>query len=251
MLGVTLVTLALVAAIGQLARSSAARRARTIQLATLGRFAAQMAHDFKNPLAALKGAAQFLQDDLPRDGSRRAEFVEIMLGQVERLEHAVDAYQRLGRVEPLLAKVPINDLVREVIALQGLAAGQQIAMHAELAEGIPDCDADRSLLANALQNLIRNACEAIDGSGSVTVRTLRSTEPTGVVLSVEDTGAGMDARTREQASDAFFTTKPAGSGLGLSFARRVVEAHGGRLSIDSQQGRGTVVSIRLPLARGA
>jgi len=67
------------------------------------------------------------------------------------------------------------------------------------------------------------------------------------VVSVEDTGVGMDARTREHAFDEFFTTKPTGSGLGLSFVRRVVEAHGGLVSIASQQGRGTVVRIRLPI----
>jgi signal transduction histidine kinase len=250
-LGIALVTLALVAVIRHLARTAAARRAHTMQLATLGRFAAQMAHDFKNPLAALKGAAQFLKEDLAREeiGTRRAQFVDLMLEQVERLEGAIDAYQRLARVEPLRAKVQINDLVREVMALQGFAAGQRVSLHAELAEGLPDCSADSGLLANAFQNLIRNACEAIPESGSVTLRTARSpaSEPPGVVVSVEDTGAGMDARTRERAFDEFFTTKPTGSGLGLSFVRRVVEAHGGRVSIASEQGRGTVVRIRLPL----
>ena len=81
------------------------------------------------------------------------------------------------------------------------------------------------------------------------MRTARpeGTEPPGVVVLVEDTGAGMDARTRERAFDEFFTTKSAGSGLGLSFVRRVVEAHGGRVTISSEHGRGTVVRLRLPL----
>ena len=250
-LGIALITLALTAVIGQLARAAAARRARTLQLATLGRFAAQMAHDFKNPLAALKGAAQFIKEDLPKEdlGTRRAAFVDLMLEQIARLEGAIDAYQRLARVEPLRELVQINDLVREVVALQGLAAGKRVSLHAELAESLPSCNADSGLIANALQNLIRNACEAIAGEGSITVRTARpdTSEPPGVVVFVQDTGAGMDARTREHAFDEFFTTKPSGSGLGLSFVRRVVEAHGGRVSIASEQGRGTVVRLRLPL----
>ena len=250
-LGIALITLALTAVIGQLARTAAARRARTLQLATLGRFAAQMAHDFTNPLAALKGAAQFIKEDLPKEdlGTRRAAFVDLMLEQIGRLEGAIDAYQRLARVEPLRELVQINDLVREVVALQGLAAGKRVSLHAELAESLPSCNADSGLIANALQNLIRNACEAIAGDGSITLRTARpdTSEPPGVVVFVQDTGAGMDARTREHAFDEFFTTKPSGSGLGLSFVRRVVEAHGGRVSIASEQGRGTVVRLRLPL----
>ncbi len=250
-LGTTLLTLTMVAVIRQLARTSAARRARALQLAHLGRFSAQMAHDFKNPLAALKGAAQFLKEDLPRQepGARRAAFVDLMLEQITRLEDAIDAYGRLARVEPLRSPVQINDLVREAVDLQPLAAGQRVSLRAELAEGLPACSADGRLLANALQNLIRNACEAIEGEGSVTLRTARSgeSEPPGVVISVEDTGAGMDARTQERAFDEFFTTKPTGSGLGLPFVRRVVEAHGGTVSIASRQRRGTVVRIRLPL----
>jgi len=134
--------------------------------------------------------------------------------------------------------------VRRVLALQEFAAGARVSLRAELADGLPSCNLDSGLLANALQNLIRNACEAIDGKGTVTLRTARS-GPEELTISVEDTGAGMDARTRGQAFDEFFTTKPAGSGMGLSFVRRVVEAHGGSVSIASELGRGTVVSVRL------
>jgi two-component system sensor histidine kinase HydH len=246
-----LVTLALAAVVRRLSRGLEQQRVRTLELATLGRFAAQMSHDFRNPLAALKGAAQYLKQDLPKEdaGTRRAAFVDLMLEQIERLESGIEAYRRLARVEPLLARVQINDLVNEVIALQGFAAGQRIQLLAELDDRLPACNADRSLFANALQNLIRNACEAIAGSGHVTVRTgfSRPAGPGAIEIRVEDNGSGMDARTREQAFDEFFTNKPNGSGLGLSFVRRVVEAHGGAVAIDSQEGRGTVVLLKLPL----
>lgn len=245
-LGLALVTLVLAATIRQLASTAALRRARATQLATLGRFAAQMSHDFKNPLAALKGAAQFIQEDLRESGTRRAQMIELMLGQIARMETTIEAYRRLARVEPLREELQINELVRDVMGLQGLAAGERVSLQTELAEGLPPCRADSGLLANALQNLVRNACEAIEGSGTVTVRT--ASTPDGVVVSVEDTGAGMDARTREHTFDDFFTTKAAGSGMGLSFVRRVAEAHGGAVSISSQQGRGTVVRLRLPVA---
>src|SRR5207244_13082359 len=101
LLGTALVTLASAAVIRHFAQQSATRRARTLQLATLGRFTAQMAHDLKNPLSALKGAAQFLQEDLGAEESRRKQFVALMLDQIDRLQSAIDAYQRLARVEPL------------------------------------------------------------------------------------------------------------------------------------------------------
>jgi signal transduction histidine kinase len=168
--------------------------------------------------------------------------------RIRLLESGIEAYRRLARVEPLLARVQINDLVSEVIALQGFAAGQRIRLLAEL-DRLPACNADRGLFANVLQNLIRNACEAIAGNGNVTVRTGLS-HPAGpgtIEIRVEDNGAGMDARTREQAFDEFFTNKPNGSGLGLSLVRRVVEAHGGAVAIDSQEGRGTIVLPKLPI----
>jgi signal transduction histidine kinase len=104
---------------------------------------------------------------------------------------------------------------------------------------------DRDLLAGALENLVQNAFEAMPDGGTVTVRT--SVDPDTVVLSVEDNGQGMDARTRERAFDPFFTTKPTGSGLGLAFVRRVAEAHGGDVTLASKEGAGTTLQLRLPL----
>jgi signal transduction histidine kinase len=250
-LGVALVTLIFGAMVRRLAHRAAVERARTLEFATLGRFAAQMAHDFKNPLAALKGAAQYLEQDLrPEERQlRRGKFVGLMLEQIQRMEETIALYQRQARVEPIVAPVQINDVVTDALALEEFAAGDRISLLAELPEALPACNADRTLLDNALQNLLRNACEAIEGSGSVTVSTglcPGSVQPA-VFIRVADTGVGMDARTRERAFDEFFTTKPRGSGLGLSFVRRVAEAHGGAVSIDSQVGRGTVVSLLLPL----
>ena len=103
-------------------------------------------------------------------------------------------------------------------------------------------------MSGALENLVRNALEAMPDGGTLVVRTERaaSTDATGVVISVEDAGAGMDARTRERAFDDFYTTKATGSGLGLAFVRRVAEAHGGEVSLTSRVGVGTVVRMRLP-----
>ncbi|MGQ0508967.1 MAG: two-component system sensor histidine kinase NtrB [Myxococcaceae bacterium] len=226
------------------------RRARVERLATLGRFASQMAHDLKNPLAALKGAAQFLKEEhaLGHSLDDKGDFLDLVLDQIDRMHRVVDNYQRLGRVEPLKAVLDVNELVSHVLALQHFAPTTKVEVRRVLGDDAPKCNLDKDLIAGALENIIRNAFEAMANGGTLTVRTLRNlpTEPEGVRLYVEDTGAGMDARTRERAFDDFYTTKPKGSGLGLAFVRRVVEAHGGEVVVSSKEGRGSVVELRLP-----
>jgi signal transduction histidine kinase len=242
------VSLGVVAASRRWLAVDAQRRARQSELATLGRFSAQMAHDLKNPLAALKGAAQLLREDLARPaGVDRVVFADLMLDQIDRLDRLVDVYGRLARVEPARDPLDLNELARAVLALQSLAS-EKVAVKLALADGELRCEADREMLSRVLENLVRNAMEAMPDGGTVTVRSARS-GPGGretVALAVEDTGSGMDARTRERAFDDFFTTKARGSGLGLAFVRRVVEAHGGEVSLESELGRGTVVRVKLP-----
>ena len=245
--GLATVSLALVVAVRELAAAAARRRARLEQLTLLGRFSAQMAHDLKNPLAALKGAAQFLEEQLAREGAPpdRRGFVQLMLAQVDRLESTVDRYQRLSQVQLAHAPVALGEVVREVLALQPFAAGGRVSVRAELADPLPVCSGDRELVAAALTNLVQNAFEAMPEGGALTVRTQATR--TELIVSVEDDGPGMDARTRERAFDEFFTTKASGCGLGLPFVRRVAEAHGGSVSLAPRPGRGTVATLRLPL----
>jgi signal transduction histidine kinase len=242
-------TLVLVAVLRELAGVSAARRQRHAQLALLGRFSAQMAHDLKNPLAAMKGATQFLAEEREQGRSldEHAEFIELIGEQVDRLHRIVDEYERMGRVQPVLRPLDAAALVREVTALQPFA-GDGIEVQVLADDSLPVV-ADRDLLGRALENLLRNAAEAMENGGKLTVRARKTNLPEaagGVEISVEDSGAGMDARASERAFDDFFTTKPTGSGLGLAFVQRVSDAHGGSVSLSSKVGCGTVVTLRLP-----
>ena len=244
------VTLALIGASRRWLAEGAHRRSLQSQLTMLGRFSAQMAHDLKNPLAALKGAAQLLREDLrqERPAVDRAAFAELMLEQIERLNRLVDIYGRLARVEPERDPVDINELARSVLGLQ-VFASEGIAVRTEFEEDLPRLSGDREMLERVLENLVRNAVESMPDGGTVVVRTMRSdsADARAVAFSVQDTGVGMDARTRERAFDDFFTTKAHGSGLGLAFAHRVVEAHRGEISLESEHGHGTLVRVRLPV----
>jgi len=250
MVATVTVTLALMAATRQLVGQYLIRRDRIDGLTTMGRFSAQMAHDLKNPLAALKGAIQFLGEEVSRGQSltEQRQFLALLLQQVERIHRVVDDYQRLGNLRPHLSRVRLNDTVREVLALHPFA-GSRIRVETELDEQLPLCSVDADLVGRALENLVRNAAEAMPDGGAVTVRTktVRTrTQPVGVLVAVTDTGAGMDARQAERAFDEFYSTKAQGSGLGLAFVRRVVRAHAGRVKIDSRIGQGTVVTMRFP-----
>jgi two-component system, NtrC family, sensor histidine kinase HydH len=245
--GTTAITLALLAAARRAVTSFVTRTERLERLATLGRFSAQMAHDLKNPIAALKGAAQYLKEEHSRGHSwdSHGDFLDLLLEQVERLDRVAGTYQRLARVEPLLRPLDMNRLVEDVLSLQAFATPGQVTLRKELSPDVPECTGDEDLLANALENLVRNAFEAMPDGGTLTVRTRQ--EGDAVEVSVEDTGGGMDARTRERAFDDFFTTKATGSGMGLAFVRRVAEAHGGTASLTSGEGHGTILRLRLPV----
>jgi len=249
LLGTWTLTLTVVAATRVISSQMAAQKERLTKVAVVGRMSAQMAHDLKNPLAALQGATQFLAEERRRGGSldAHADFLDLIGEQVARLGRIVDDYHRIGRVEPVRARIDVGGLVREVAALSAHAS-ERVTVRAEVDGPLP-CSADRDLLARALENLVRNAIEAMPDGGTVTIgaRSIDAGEHAGTVLvTVADTGAGMDARTREHAFEDFFSTKATGTGLGLAFVQRVVESHGGSIRLESALGRGTVVAMHLP-----
>ena len=235
----------------ELGRIRAAHRAQTEQLMLYGRWAEQLAHDLGNPLATLKGALQFLTEEhrAGRSLDASAEYLSLMLEQCDRLQQNVLSYRRLARVDPVFSRAHVNDVVTRILGLQGIAR-PGIEIHPELGEGLPACSLDVDLVATALENLLQNACEALTEGGNVRVRTeLLQGDLGGCIrLSVEDDGPGIEPRLAERVTEAFVTTKPGGSGLGLAFAARVAKAHGGKLELATVLGRGTVASLRFPIA---
>jgi signal transduction histidine kinase len=229
-----------IAALREIAAMMARRRARVAELALVGRVTAQLAHDLKNPLAALKGAVQVLEESRRRGVASDPRLLEVVATQTERVIAIVEAYDRTGRIVPRPEHVELAALARSLARPQALSLSTAIEADA--------CLADRGLVARALENLVRNAAEAMPAGGHVWLEARRA-DPRWVEVSVADDGPGMDARTREHAFDDFYTTKPHGSGLGLCFVRRVAEAHGGSVSLESDVGHGTRVTLRLPAAQ--
>lgn len=246
--GVSVVTLVLWAIVREAALALAARRERVERLAVLGRFSQQMAHDLKNPLAALVGAAQVLEAQGPAD----AEFRIMIVEQAERIRAIVDKYDRLGRVEPVRSLVRVNDIVQRIARLFGRGETASISFSVDLDPAIEECSLDPDLVSGALENLVQNAIEAMRDGGHIHLYTASENEHADdfdLIIAVEDDGMGMDPRQAERAFDDFFTTKATGSGLGLAFARRVAVAHGGDIALSSKKGTGTKVRMRFPIRR--
>jgi len=209
--------------------------------------AAQMAHDVRNPLAAVRGSAEFLLEERARGRSldEHAMYLELILEQTDRIGRVVEDYQRLGRAEAKCACLDLGDTLRDVVTAQRMALGEGVDVLLELEGGPCTVMADAGLLVGAVENLLRNAHEAMPKGG--TIRVVVERKGSLAVVRVVDTGQGMDASTREAALDDFFTTKAKGSGLGLSFVRRVAEAHGSSVRVTSAVGKGTTVELGFPL----
>ncbi len=244
------VTLAALVTLRPMLALQAEERARLRQLASLGRLSAQMAHDLKNPLAAIRGAAQFLLEERARGESidEHEAFLSLILEQTDRATHIVDDYQRIGRAEASRRRVKLVPLLEELQRAQQAASSAHPITLACSVDASIEVAIDSDLVSGALENLLRNAREATPEGGPITLGADR--DGARLVLFVEDRGPGMDPRAAEQAFDDFFTTKATGSGLGLAFVARVAEAHGGKAFLRTS-GQGTRVTLELALAEGA
>lgn len=231
-------------------RRATAKNAQLLQHATVGRFSSQLAHDLRNPLAAMKGALQLLE---PNDAvpSETRDTLNLLSRQVERMERVIETYRRLGRLEPSFADVAVRELLNEIANSQRRAAPPNVTLEMDIHDNVPSTiPMDRDLVAAALENVVRNAFEAMPNGGTVVIRAKAHPDsPSHVAIDVVDNGVGIEAALSDSVGEDFFTTKASGSGLGLSFARRVLRAHRGSLDISSQIGRGTTVRFTFPRAK--
>lgn len=210
-----------------------------------------LAHEIKNPLSTIRLnmdllAEDFEESDSPRD-RRALTKVERVQRECQRLEDILTSFLRFTRAKHLdLRPGDLSDIVAEVLALYGPRAVKSGIEVSEFLPGdLPSVLLDSEPLRAALVNLIINAIDAMPDGGQLLVRTFE--EGKHVALQLIDTGKGMDRKTQARIFDAFYSTKRGGSGLGLPIVRRIVEAHGGEIEVQSEVGHGTQITIRLPM----
>ena len=233
--------------------------ARTLRLATVAETAAAIAHEINQPLAAIAANASACQRSLTRDPPL-LDLAQEAAGCI--VADANRAAEVVGRVRALLNKegprhvpVDINTTVHDVLALsRGIADRQAIAIHTDLAEPLPPVLGDPVQLQQVLLNLVSNAVEAmISTTGRRRVLTIKSglEEGSAVIVTVEDSGTGIDAKHADRVFESFYTTKPNGIGVGLSISRSIIEAHGGRLWLVSDTPAGARFCFALPVIPAA
>jgi two-component system, NtrC family, sensor kinase len=225
------------------------------RLAAIGKMAAQVTHEVRNPLSSLALNLELLEEELgERDGEVSALLESVKL-EVERLTQLTEKYLSLARrSRPDFQQEDLGSVVSEAVAsAQPELAQQEIRTELEIEEGLPAAALDETQIRQVLLNLIRNAREAMSEGGEllVGVRALSSEPrvdaPEVLEISVADSGGGMDDQTRLHLFEPFFTTKRNGNGLGLAITQEIVEAHGGKIRCERRAPRGTRFVIELPV----
>lgn len=214
-------------------------------LAAIGQLAASLAHEIKNPLAGISSAIQVLGSGLDARHPHK-EIISEALRQIDRLDAAVKDLLVYARPKPPVTKRQSVDAIvqRVLILLREEPDFQGITIHCEGLDGDHQAFIDERQMQQVLTNLLLNAAQACDGVGSITCR-IKSLQSKVRVL-VEDRGCGMSPDVIERAFEPFYTTKARGTGLGLPICKRIIEAHGGTIEIQSFSGKGTRVTVELP-----
>jgi signal transduction histidine kinase len=234
-------------------RQAQADLAHINRVTTMGELTASLAHEIKQPISAAGINARTCLRWLGRDDPNLSEARDAASRLVTDITRAAEITGRISLLfkkgPPQRESVDANEVIREmVVLLRGEATEYSISVRTELAEGLPPVTGDRMQLQQVLMNLIMNSIDAmkdVEGTRELTISSQRG-ENEQLVLSISDTGVGLPPQQADQIFNAFFTTKPHGTGMGLRISRSIVESHGGRLWAADNSPRGASFYFTLP-----
>jgi signal transduction histidine kinase len=235
------------------------------RLASLGEMAAGIAHELKNPLAGIEVMAGLLRRQVPESRDAQSLLADII--SEAKLANAI-VVEMLEFVRPIRLQVErtdVADVLHQAVTLaENKVSRGNVSVAVNIATDLPMIDGDHHQLCQVFTNLLTNAFEALEGRGQVDIRAVieevdhdpafaaDSQEPTPtVVVDVSDNGPGIPADLSDRIFDPFFTTKPQGSGLGLPIVRKIVDAHDGRIDLNSTPGQGTRFRVTLPVSNAS
>jgi two-component system, NtrC family, sensor histidine kinase HydH len=221
---------------------------RAERLFAVGQLAAGLAHELRNPLLSISGAAGILGRNTPLEAKHR-ECVEIIQKESQRLNRLLTEFLDFARPRPpKYQSFNVSALLDSAMQLSSHAVGRNgVELRKVAGQQLPFLEGDPELVKQMLVNLVINAIQSMPQGGEVTVSA--GVEEGKLLIRVEDQGCGVPLEIRDKIFDPFFTTKESGTGLGLAVAHRIAEQHSGVLRIEASSGRGTVFSVLLPLAR--
>ncbi len=224
------------------------------RLSTIGEFAAVLAHEIRNPLGSIKGTAEILKDDF-RPGDKKYEFIEILVKESNRLNRVVEDFLRFAKPQPLTAgNCDVMEELNNIATLVSAEANNRGVLLELKPAQLPAIEGDPEKLRQAFLNIILNGLQAAPRGGSVTITAsreeLKDQQPAGVNVCITDTGPGLPPEVRRKIFEPFFTTKEEGAGLGLAIAKKIIDAHGGLIEVESTPGAGATFCVRLPQKMG-
>jgi two-component system nitrogen regulation sensor histidine kinase GlnL len=229
------------------------------RLAMLGTLAAGLAHEIRNPLGGIKGAAQLLRRAIESDASLRA-YTDIMIRESDRVNQLIEQLLDLSRPWQLnFAPVNIHEILDEVLLLEGHSAPEKtITVRKRFDPSLPAIRGDRAQLTQVFLNLVKNAYQAMDQGGSLVLTTRLETDfhiraqgkrrSRFIWVDIADDGSGITEENLSHIFSPFFTTKNSGTGLGLATCYRIINEHGGMIRVESAAGKGTTFKVCLVVA---
>jgi PAS domain S-box-containing protein len=218
------------------------------KLAALGRLTSGVAHEVKNPLNAMMIHVELLKEQLEDAGTDVRQSLEVIGSEIRRLDRVVQGFLKFMRPQELTLKpVDLNGMLQSVGALlEAESQSHGVRFVLDLDAGIPSVSADEELLRQAFINVLQNAVQAMPQGGAVRIRT-RSEGLDWVRVVVTDQGVGIAPEDLDKIFKLYYTSKPGGSGIGLSVVYRILQLHDGTIEAKSQPGRGTAMIVRLPV----
>lgn len=224
---------------------------QTERLAIIGKMAAKVAHEIRNPLSSISLNAELLEDEIQSyqsvDKEEALTLLQSIIGEIDRVTSLTDEYLQFSRLpEPHPTKGSLKELVEdamEVVAKE--LKKKDITFEFKRAGQLAGVRFDRAQLRRVLINIIRNAIEAMPKGGKLNIEIAKTTQQ--AILHIRDTGSGIPEDKVPNIFDPFFTTKDFGTGLGLSISQQIIHEHGGEIYCTSKIGHGTTFTIELPL----
>jgi signal transduction histidine kinase len=221
---------------------------RREKLAVLGKLAGGVAHELRNPLGVISNAVYYLKLVINGREGVADEYLDILSREIQNAEKIISDLLDFARIDRAdRVSISVTEVVDQALDKHALPANVDVVTRMQ--PELPEVFADRQQIAQVVENLVTNAYQAMPGGGTVSIEG-RLEEDT-VALSVTDTGIGMPPETLDRLFEPLFTTKAKGIGLGLAISKHLIEANGGTISVESQEGEGTTFTISIPAVTDA